>query len=68
MFTPGQPTPDEKQRLRPLTGWRWHLARLMHYPHFTVLAIAQLLQHKIAPQGWDKFWAAFWWEHQRGKR
>jgi hypothetical protein len=25
-YTPGPPTPDEEARLRPLTGWRWHLA------------------------------------------
>jgi hypothetical protein len=67
-YTPGPPTPEEDEQLQPLGGWRWRLAMLLHYPWFAVLAIAQLVQNKIAPHGWDKFWAAFWWPHQGGKR
>lgn len=76
-FTPGPPTPDEETGLQVFSDTVDNLAdvepipwrrRALNYPRFLALAIAQLVQQKIAPHGWDKFWESFWWPHQGGKK
>lgn len=40
------PTDEELEALQALGVWRWHLARLLHYPCFIVLAGAQVLRRR----------------------
>lgn len=51
-YTPGPPTDDEQQRLKPLGGWRWQLLRLQ----LRMVGLRDRLCH----------WArAAMWPHQR---